>query len=65
MIKRSPVLNQKPLAEDYVQNNQTLDKFQLAMVESTADIYKKRLIDISWFMRSLNESIAREDLVGM
>jgi REP element-mobilizing transposase RayT len=42
------------------QNKQPLDKFQLAMVESTADIYKKRLIDISWFMRSLNEPIARQ-----
>jgi hypothetical protein len=42
------------------QNNQPLDKFQLAMVESTADVYKKRLIDISWFMRSLNEPIARQ-----
>jgi hypothetical protein len=42
------------------QNNQPLDKFQLAMVESTADVYKQRLIDISWFMRSLNEPIARQ-----
>jgi hypothetical protein len=42
------------------QNNQPLDKFQLAMVKSTADVYKKRLIDISWFMRSLKESIARQ-----
>jgi hypothetical protein len=42
------------------QNNHPLDKFQLAMVESTADMYKKRLIDISWFMRSLNEPIARQ-----
>ena len=42
------------------QNKQSLDKFQLAMVESTADIYKQRLIDISWFMRSLNEPIARQ-----
>ena len=42
------------------QNKQSLDKFQLAMVESTAEIYKQRLIDISWFMRSLNEPIARE-----
>ncbi|NQY89323.1 MAG: transposase [Colwellia sp.] len=42
------------------QNNQTLDKLQLAMVESTADIYKQRLMDISWFMRSLNEPIARQ-----
>ena len=42
------------------QNKQALDKFQLAMVETTAEIYKQRLIDISWFMRSLNEPIARE-----
>jgi REP element-mobilizing transposase RayT len=42
------------------QHKHPLDKFQLAMVESSADIYKKRLIDISWFMRSLNEPIARQ-----
>jgi REP element-mobilizing transposase RayT len=41
-------------------NKQPLDKFQLAMVESSADIYKNRLMDISWFMRSLNEPIARQ-----
>ncbi|KGJ90962.1 transposase [Colwellia psychrerythraea] len=41
-------------------NKQPLDKFQLAMVESTANIYKERLMDISWFMRSLNEPIARQ-----
>ena len=39
---------------------QLLDKFQIAMVENTADIYKQRLMDISWFMRSLNEPIARQ-----
>jgi REP element-mobilizing transposase RayT len=39
---------------------QPLDKFQLAMIESTADIYKQRLMSISWFMRSLNEPIARQ-----
>ncbi|MEI6894865.1 MAG: transposase [Colwellia sp.] len=42
------------------QSKQVLNKFQLAMVESTADIYKQRLLDISWFMRSLNEPIARQ-----
>jgi REP element-mobilizing transposase RayT len=42
------------------QHKQPLDKFQLAMVESSAEIYKKRLTDISWFMRSLNEPIARQ-----
>ncbi len=41
-------------------NKQPLDKFQLAIVESSADIYKQRLMDISWFMRSLNEPIARQ-----
>ena len=30
------------------------------MVENTAEIYKKCLIDISLFMRSLNEPIARQ-----
>ena len=42
------------------ENEQALDKFQLAMVESTAEVYKQRLMDISWFMRSLNEPIARQ-----
>ena len=47
------------LTQKYV-NKQILDKFQLMMVESTADIYKQRLMSISWFMRSLNEPIARQ-----
>ena len=47
------------LTQQYAKK-QTLDKFQLAMVDSTADIYKQRLMDISWFMRSLNEPIARQ-----
>ncbi|TWX62701.1 transposase, partial [Colwellia sp. C1TZA3] len=42
------------------QHEKPLDKFQLATVESTADIYKQRLMSISWFMRSLNEPIARQ-----
>jgi REP element-mobilizing transposase RayT len=50
------------LTQKYSKNEkgQSLDKFELAMVESTADIYKQRLMDISWFMRSLNEPIARQ-----
>ena len=47
------------LTQKYAQQ-QPLDKFQRAMVESTADVYKQRLMDISWFMRSLNEPIARQ-----
>ena len=42
------------------QREQPLTKFELAMVEETAQVYKQRLIDISWFMRTLNEPIARQ-----
>ncbi|WP_281561011.1 transposase [Thalassomonas sp. RHCl1] len=47
------------LTQQYI-SNQPLDKFQQASVDSTAETYRKRLMDISWFMRSLNESIARQ-----
>jgi REP element-mobilizing transposase RayT len=42
------------------QREQALTKFEMAMVEETAQVYKQRLIDISWFMRALNEPIARQ-----
>jgi hypothetical protein len=41
------------------QREQVLTRFEMAMVEETAQVYKQRLIDISWFMRALNEPIAR------
>lgn len=47
------------LTQDFV-NNKPLDDSQLLTVEQTASVYKKRLIDISWFMRILNECIARK-----
>jgi REP element-mobilizing transposase RayT len=42
------------------QREQALTKFEMAIVEETAQVYKQRLIDISWFMRALNEPIARQ-----
>ena len=42
------------------QQEQPLTQFELEMVEDTVQVYKQRLIDISWFMRSLNEPIARQ-----
>jgi REP element-mobilizing transposase RayT len=37
-----------------------LDTSQLQCINDTAEIYRKRLYDLSWFMRQLNEHIARE-----
>ena len=42
------------------QLEQPLTEFEMEMVEETAQVYKERLIDISWFMRALNEPIARQ-----
>ena len=46
------------LTQQYMKG-ETLDKFQLDTIEKTAEKYRQRLMDISWFMRSLNEPIAR------
>jgi len=37
-----------------------LHKSELASLKETAEIWRKRLMDISWFMRVLNESVARQ-----
>ena len=37
-----------------------LNDSELETVKSTAEVYRKRLFDISWFMRNLNEFIARK-----
>ncbi|WP_028114691.1 transposase [Ferrimonas kyonanensis] len=37
-----------------------LTRVELNQVERKAEVYRSRLTDLSWFMRSLNEHIARE-----
>jgi hypothetical protein len=37
-----------------------LDEFQIKTVMETAEVCRDRLLDISWLMRELNESIARQ-----
>ena len=47
------------LVDRYV-SGQSLTKAELTIVEETAAVWRDRLQDISWFMRCLNESIARQ-----
>lgn len=47
------------LTQSYLEGT-LLDDYELLSVEETADVYRARLCSLSWFMRVLNESIARE-----
>ncbi len=46
------------LTQAFIQGK-PLSEPELTTVKETAQIYKQRLLDISWFMRVLNEGIAR------
>lgn len=50
------------LSNQYVapEQRQQMHKSCVMAVEETAEVWRQRLHDISWFMRSLNEHIARE-----
>ncbi len=50
------------LTRQYAEPAQRKQMHELAFatVEKTAEVWRKRLCDISWFMRTLNEHIARE-----
>jgi hypothetical protein len=50
------------LTQAYVDESKRaeLDEAQLQAVEEIAKVYRSRLCDLSWFMRELNEYIARE-----
>ena len=47
------------LTQKYARHDELSESEQLSLNE-TVGIYRQRLYDISWFMRSLNEHIARE-----
>jgi len=55
----SQLCSLKPLCQKFM-NNQPQSKAELTMVYLLADIYRKRLMSISWFMKLLNENIARQ-----
>ncbi|WP_334018440.1 transposase [Alteromonas sp. S015] len=47
------------LTQKYLKG-EILSDIEYKAVKSTAEVYRKRLYDISWFMRNLNEYIARK-----
>ena len=47
------------LTQKYMKGELLRDS-ELDAVKATAEVYRKRLFDISWFMRNLNEFIARK-----
>jgi hypothetical protein len=48
-----------PIVDRYL-NGMKLTKAELEVVEEDAEKWRHRLYDISWFMRNLNEGIARQ-----
>ncbi|MBB3059778.1 transposase [Microbulbifer rhizosphaerae] len=48
-----------PLSNRFARN-EALDAAERARLTELAEVWRARLMDISWFMRMLNESIARE-----
>ena len=60
VIRRWHLLYQGTLLSQKFQKSNSLSKAELFSLEETAEVYRKRLFDISWLMRNLNEHIARQ-----
>jgi hypothetical protein len=60
VISRWHQLYQGTLLSQKYQRGDKLSKNECISLDETVTIYRQRLYDISWLMRSLNEYIARE-----
>nr|MBX2859561.1 transposase [Cellvibrionaceae bacterium] len=47
------------LVDRWLQNPKAMDKASLEVVYALIEVWRERLYDISWFMRGVNETIAR------
>ena len=55
-LYKGTLISQRYLSPDLLKE---LHETQIKTAELTAEVWRKRLVDISWFMRALNEYIAR------
>jgi hypothetical protein len=55
----SELCQPKPICQKFL-NGEPQSKAELEMVYQQTDIYRKRLMSISWFMKLLNEHIAKQ-----
>jgi REP element-mobilizing transposase RayT len=60
VLRRYHKLHRGTLLTQKFMNGDTLSQGELITFDETVETYRKRLYDISWFMRDLNEYIARE-----
>tara|TARA_R110002012_G_scaffold224450_2_gene396429 strand:+ start:680 stop:1669 length:990 start_codon:yes stop_codon:yes gene_type:complete len=60
VIRRYHYVHRGTLLTQKFMNGNVLSQGELITLDDTVEIYRKRLYDISWFMRDLNEFIARE-----
>ena len=60
VLRRYHKLHRGTLLTQKFMNGDTLSQGELITFDETVETYRQRLYDISWFMRDLNEHIARE-----
>jgi REP element-mobilizing transposase RayT len=60
VLKRYHKLHRGTLLTQKFMKGDTLSQIELITFDETVETYRQRLYDISWFMRDLNEYIARE-----
>ncbi|ABG40256.1 protein of unknown function DUF1568 [Paraglaciecola sp. T6c] len=60
VLRRYHKLHRGTLLTQKFMNGDTLSQGELITFDETVETYRRRLYDISWFMRDLNEYIARE-----
>jgi len=60
VLERWHKLHKGTLFTQQYMKDEVQPAFALALVDASAETFRNRLMDISWFMKELNESIARQ-----